>query len=515
VERIHHPGGSHRHSVRFPVRLTEAGIHSISVRVQGGPDDKHPENDERSTTVQAADDRAKVLLIDGETRWEHHYLAAALTRDPGIELHQVVFDQPRLARLRTNSAQGNDLPALQLPPSFDPFDAVILGDVSPEQLDSEARTRLDEYVSERGGTLIIAAGKRAMPAAYFRPALEHDPMRKLLPIESARPLVPPIGYFVELTADGGLTGFLQLDATPKASAERWSDLPRHYWGIVGRAKPGASVLASPSSDTAPPAGDGSNVQLREKDNALIVRHNVGFGRVLFLGLESTWRFRLRLGDAIHHRFWGQLVRWAASDQPLIVGNRSVRFGARRAVTPQGEDVEFGVRWLDVANPLKPTDRAAMRIYLREPGKAERPVALIALQQPESRPRDLEAVARNLPAGEYQAELIIPGRTADLLSPGTNNSTSPLRASFRVTPPENVELADLSTNVSLLEEIAARTQGRVYSAEDAQQIVEELSNRQVSRPIVREWNFSRSWLTLAVLLALLGAEWSIRKLVGLP
>jgi hypothetical protein len=122
----------------------------------------------------------------------------------------------------------------------------------------------------------------------------------------------------------------------------------------------------------------------------------------------------------------------------------------------------------------------------------------------------------LPPGDYQAELVIPGRAADLMSQqGANDSASPLRASFRVTPPENVELSDLSTNMSLLEEIASQTQGRVLAAEDAHQIVEQLSNRQVTRSVEREWNFSRSWLTLIVLLALLGAEWSIRKWVGLP
>ena len=55
------------------------------------------------------------------------------------------------------------------------YDCIILGDVAPEELppferkqpDKPEVSPLEEYVAEHGGTLVIVAGKRSMPLAYF------------------------------------------------------------------------------------------------------------------------------------------------------------------------------------------------------------------------------------------------------------------------------------------------------------------------------------------------------------
>ena len=78
-------------------------------------------------------------------------------------------------------------------------------------------------------------------------------------------------------------------------------MPKHFWGIVGKRKPAASVLMTPVLDAI--TGQG------RRDTGIFVEQNYGFGRVLFVGIDSTWRWRYRVGDTYHHRFWGQLVRW--------------------------------------------------------------------------------------------------------------------------------------------------------------------------------------------------------------
>src|SRR5207244_10244232 len=85
---------------------------------------------------------------------------------------------------------------------------------------------------------------------------------------------------------------------------------------------------------------------RDRTAALFARQHYGFGRVLFVGLDSTWRWRYRTGDAYHHRFWGQVVRWAASDKPLVAGNEYVRFGTRAPVYRQGGEIDLVVRFDD-------------------------------------------------------------------------------------------------------------------------------------------------------------------------
>ena len=73
------------------------------------------------------------------------------------------------------------------------------------------------------------------------------------------------------------------------------------------------------------------------------------------GWEVRWqRWRFRVGDEVHHRFWGQLVRWAAADKPLVAGNEFVRFGTREPLYRQGSEVEVVVRLSDeLGGPGRP------------------------------------------------------------------------------------------------------------------------------------------------------------------
>src|SRR5207237_1645572 len=127
--------------------------------------------------VNVAKDKVKGLLVDGEARWEFHYLQSALHRDKTMETDSVVFDQPRLnTALKDEDLEKIGSPREHLPPGPDAladYDCIVLGDVSPAQLPPADRQRLEKYVAERGGSLIIVAGKRYMPTAY--PDVPADP----------------------------------------------------------------------------------------------------------------------------------------------------------------------------------------------------------------------------------------------------------------------------------------------------------------------------------------------------
>src|SRR4029077_17423698 len=120
----------------------------------------------------------------------------------------------------------------------------------------------------------------------------------------------------------------------------WADLPRHYWGVAGRAKPAANVLAYFRDESLPRErgqGEAAQDEKQSRNNALAALQNYGLGRVLYLGVDSTWRWRYRIGDTYHHRFWSQIIRWAASDKP------QTRFGSRAPVYAEGENVDVFVR----------------------------------------------------------------------------------------------------------------------------------------------------------------------------
>ncbi len=510
TQRVQHDGRDRTVTVRFASRFEQVGPQSLTVAVRPQPEEAHKENNERTATVVVADDTAKVLLVDAEARWEYHYLAGALARDRGTALRQVLFEAPRLNRTSDEELSRQGLPAAALPPGPDAlaeFDAVVLGDVSREQLSPGDRKRLEQFVGERGGTLVVVAGPRSMPAAFTGRAVPpDDPLARLLPVESVHTVDEPDGFRLALSAEGRETDFLKLEATAEESEKRWAALPRHPWRAAGKAKPGATVLASPRGERAP-AGDRTAY---EREHGLIVRQNYGFGRVLYVGLDSTWRWRYKAGDAYHHRFWGQLVRWAAGNRPPLVGNEFVRFGPRKPAVAPGQEVEVGVRLSDLAKPLGPTAPAALRV-IRRKGPAEEAVVTIPLSRIDGRPRDLEAKLRDLPPGEYAVELVIP----ELGEQSLDAAGKPLRAGVRVSVPESREWADLSPNRALLDEIAKQSGGRVFEAADAAHVAEAIEAQTATRTVRAETKLWQSWPVLAVLLTLLSLEWIARKWAALP
>ncbi len=150
------------------------------------------------------------------------------------------------------------------------------------------------------------------------------------------------------------------------------------------------------------------------------------------------------------------------------------------------------------------------------------VALVPLGRRDAQPRVLEGRVRDLPPGEYAVELVIPEFADKLLAkagppgkPGTGEAGKPMRASFTMKPPDSKEMIDLETRWPLLEEIAAKSGGKVFTAEDAGQLVNLLVNQSVPYSERHEQKLWQWWVLLVLMLALLTVEWAGRKLAGLP
>lgn len=541
TEHIKHDGNDRSYQVAFNLRLDQVGTQTLTVTAKQNPAEVQPnltvrtENSSRLATINVADDKAKVLLIDGEARWEYHYLSSALARDRTMQVNRVVFEQPRVGKVPEEELSKLGNAALTMPTEPDAlagYDCIVLGDVSPAQLPLAERVRLEKYVADRGGTLVLLAGKRAMPLAYMNAMAilsgtsEVDPLLRLLPITNPRPFNSTRGFRVTLTDEGQRLSFLQMETTADQSQQRWAGLPPHYWAVIGEAKPGATVLASfAEADWTRPAlrlGDPVLAPKEEKDSdparkrALVVRQNYGFGRVLYVGLDSTWRWRFKTGDTYHHRFWGQVVRWAASDKPLVTGNETVRFGTREPVYTQGQDVELVARLGENVPLLRPGSLAGARIVRNEDASSDNAAALVPLTHPEAQPRLLEGKVRDLPPGKYFVELAIPDLADQLVGPvGSDGRPGKLRAPFTVTPRDNGEMIVLAMNRPLLEDIAAKSGGKFYLPENAGELAETLKRQVVTRDGLSERKLWQDWWTLGLFLVLLTAEWVGRKAVGLP
>src|SRR5205807_1020266 len=132
--KIEHDGKDGGYTVKFSPKMDAVGTQVVTVHARAAPEETRTENNSRPAAINVADDKAHVLLIDGEARWEFHYLASALARDRGMDVQSVVFEQPRIGRIDEEQLREIGHPASALP--ADPealakYDCIILGDVAP------------------------------------------------------------------------------------------------------------------------------------------------------------------------------------------------------------------------------------------------------------------------------------------------------------------------------------------------------------------------------------------------
>ena len=95
------------------------------------------------------------------------------------------------------------------------------------------------------------------------------------------------------------------------------------------------------------------------------------------------------------------------------------------------------------------------------------------------------------------------------------SKKPLRATFQLLPPDSAEMIDLQTNWPLLEEMAAKSGGQVFTPEDAADLVAKLAAQAIPTSEHQEKPLWQWWVILVLVVALLTGEWIGRKWAGLP
>ncbi len=317
-------------------------------------------------------------------------------------------------------------------------------------------------------------------------------------LEPTAPSLPPGLSVVPAPSALGAAStwpMLQLGDTPAASRRAWAGLPRLPWALSGRAKPGATVLATVASDS---------------DSPLIAAQPFGLGRVIWVGTGETWRWRFRAGDLVHHRFWGQLIRSAATDR-LAGGNDQIRFGPLRRRVATGETATFQAR------VFTPGFLDAKTLHARlVDARGMKPETRVALVPVAGRPRTYQGEAPRLSAGLYAVHL-------DLDVTGL---ASPLRpAALEVIEPSAArsERVELAAARAPLEQMADATGGSVVDETEFDRLLALLASqsrdraRFPTRPnagprMIVLWDQPA---TLILFLTLLTIEWVARKRLGLP
>jgi hypothetical protein len=222
---------------------------------------------------------------------------------------------------------------------------------------------------------------------------------------------------------------------------------------------------------------------------------VGAGRVLFHAIDSTWRWRLGVGETYFARYWVQTVRFLARGK-LSTGRGAQLTTDRREYT-RGEAVELRVRFLDPR--LAPPSEEAT-VVLQSPGQPRRQVAL---KRNPSAEGVFTATVTDLAQGTYEVTLAQPQ------IPGT-----PPAARFGVIAPPG-ELARPIMDAAALTAAATTTHGKFYTIANASELLANLpAGRRVPLENLPPFSLWNRWWLLAAFVTCLTTEWLLRKRKGM-
>jgi hypothetical protein len=515
------PAGEKLSTVRFQFPAGEKpGRRSLAVQIDPLPGEAFEENNRKAFSLHVSDKRIRVLLIEDLPRWCFQYVRNLLQRDKKVEATPILL---RPAAIRLEGDRLDEAPGRQMLEKLVSdrdklmgFDVVIFGDVDPARLSTEQMTHLHDFVFARGGTLILIAGKRHMPAGYGNTPLK-DLLAVRLPTETDPR--PPAGgadrregpkpFRIRLTDEGERHDICRLAEEQDDNRKIWNRLPRFQWhSRFTAARQNARVLAFAHRDeprlVRPVAQRDERTDAR--DHALLMTTRFGLGKVFYLATDRMWRLRYRRGDPHHHRFWGQVLRWATAEK-LSVRSKHFGLGTDEIVYDEGEPIRVTARVL--TKEMTPLAGAVVRAELTA---GERIITrTLLIHQPGSGGLYQGSIAR-VPPGSYTLRLDVPALAA-LLDEDTDGAGVQLDLDVRDQP--SAEQIELATNRQLLDALAAVSGGKVHRVDGARRIPAALGEPTwQSDPQFRAATLWDSWVMLAVFVGLVTIEWVLRKRAGL-
>ncbi|MEN0110855.1 MAG: hypothetical protein AAF805_09035, partial [Planctomycetota bacterium] len=158
------PGVDGSAAVRLVDRPTAPGEYRYTLRIAEGPaPTDRAARPPLTHKLRVRDDAIRVLLAAGYPNYEYRYLKHLLERDESIRVATHLQDaDPEYS--------AADLTALPGVPTTEEglaeFDVLVLIDLDPTLLPRSLWKRVGDFVSERGGGVVLVAGPRSLPVAY-------------------------------------------------------------------------------------------------------------------------------------------------------------------------------------------------------------------------------------------------------------------------------------------------------------------------------------------------------------
>jgi uncharacterized membrane protein len=472
-------------SVRVRVPAAETGARLLTVKVPLQDGEMIGENNARSTLVVVRDRREKILYVEGEPRFELKFLRRAVESDGNVQLVTLLrSSKDKFLRLGVDDSLELAAGFPRTREALFAYRAVVLGSVEASFFTADQLRMLADFVSERGGGLLMLGGRDALGEGGYGGTAVSD----ALPLELQGVVGdPPTLVTQRATPTPGGQGHpaLQLAATDSASGARWGALPALTTvNRLGRAKPGATVLLSGTLE------DGVT------SRPLLAYQRYGRGKAIVFGAQDSWLWQMdatiAVDDQTHETFWRQMLRWLVSDvpdrvEPVLAEESGPGEGI--AVRAEVSDSAF----------LK-ANGATVRGQVVAPGGVSQEVTLEWAVE-----RDGEYRTTYVPGGmgvhEVRVQAVV-GRDTVTSEP----------AYVRVAPSMS-EYFGAEMRPALLRQIAEETGGRFYPSSQALDVARDMDFSASGATVVEQKDLWDMPALLLLLLAALAGEWALRRREG--
>ncbi|MBL8746483.1 MAG: hypothetical protein JNK58_09030 [Phycisphaerae bacterium] len=474
-------------TVTLTTRPDQTGVRTWSVELIPDGPDLVAGNNQAEFSVELVDRPMRVLYVDGYPRWEQRFLRNLLIREKSVTCSTLIL-APERRYMQEGDIEIDSIP--DSPERWAEYDAVILGDVSPDVFSDEQLVQLREHIARRGGGLLWIGGAASTPMSWF-----DSPLADLLPFTKGATDGGPIGEPVRLrpTPTAERLGLLQLGesadepwpAVLSDESAGWSSLRWAQRISRDGLKPTAETLATADVEGLP----------------LVLSMRYGAGRSLYVATDEIWRWRYARGETLPERFWLQMIR--------LLGRESLARSGRSAlieVTPRRADVDQPVRVaVELLDQLLVEQRLAsvqVRLVKRGGEGSSATTTELTLRPEREDGRVFSTVWLASEAGTWTAEPIEPVLANLQLS-----------AELIVTVPDD-ELRSPETNHGLLRALAAETEGSVLQASDLATLPDRIPNRKIRLLNERTETLWDTPLALILFLSLATLEWVGRRVIRL-
>ena len=476
-------GGLQFEEVDFHVDVYEKGAAQIDVIIEPFDDEISTVNNRVSRSVRIVNEKVNVLYIEGNARWEYRYLRAILKRDPRINATFIASNVgPEVAR---NSPEHIERFPNDREDAFQ-YDLVILGDVDASFFTDDELRLLEELIRDRGASLLMLCGPMYSPGSYTG-----TPVQAMLPVrfdtEAGWKKIAESVYPV-LTREGRSSLVMTLENEVELNDRIWSRMaPMDQLPPLLSAKPGATVLAVLSDSTA-----------RDQSYPLVAWQRYGTGKCMSIASDRLWRLRYRTGDKYHWRVWSQCIQFMTLSR-LMGEHKRIRLETDRSVYAVDGQCRLYAHVLD--DSFDPVVQPVFEVYVLsiDGGQAKQ---LVSLRPDKSQPGLYEGYFAPPDPGRYRLEA------------NENDQRVSSTTEFQVADVRQ-ELIDTDMSLAHLQRIANLTGGASLGIRELSKLSSLVNDRLITTKVRSERPLWDNSLVVLLLVALLGAEWILRRRYDLP